>query len=100
MYINDDFTLRRDDSAEPVICDACDVMNDADISADGHGCGCESAAARWGIKGHPLAMMYAPLQEWRSLYDLDTALSRGTLFSELDLPFLGGKCNIGGGKNG
>ncbi len=40
----------------------------------------------WGLSQHPLAMVYAPCQEFHSLYDMDTALSRGTLFSELDLP--------------
>ena len=35
----------------------------------------------------PLAMAYVPMQKWRNLYDCDVALSRGTLFSELDLPF-------------
>lgn len=40
----------------------------------------------WGLGNHPLAMVYAPCQGFHSLYDLDTALVRGTLFSELDLP--------------
>ncbi len=37
----------------------------------------------------PLAMAYVPMQKWRDLYDVDVGLSRGTVFSELDLPFLG-----------
>lgn len=40
----------------------------------------------WGLSNHPVAMVYAPCQGFHSLYDLDTALVRGTLFSELDLP--------------
>lgn len=40
----------------------------------------------------PLAMVYSPRQCFSALYDEDTALSRGTLFSELDLPFDGKKC--------
>lgn len=44
----------------------------------------------FGLSGYPLAMVYAPIQEWKDLYDLDTALVKGTLFSELDLPFLAG----------
>ncbi len=40
----------------------------------------------WGLSDHPLAMVYAPCQGFHSLYDPDTALMRGTLFSELDLP--------------
>lgn len=38
----------------------------------------------------PLAMAYVPWQTWRQIYDPQVALSRGTIFQELDLPFLGG----------
>ena len=41
----------------------------------------------WGLEGNPLAMVYSPCQAWRGAYTPDVALSRGTLFSELDLPF-------------
>ncbi len=60
----------------------------------GHeGCGCNS----WGLADYPLAMVYAPCQVFRSLYDPATALSRGTLFTELDLPLgnpSGASCRI------
>ena len=46
----------------------------------------------WGLKDHPLAMVYSPLQSFAGLYDEEKALSRGTLFTELDLPFEGYKC--------
>ncbi len=46
------------------------------------GCGENS----FGLPGYPLAMVYAPCQSFRALYDPATALSRGTLFCELDLP--------------
>lgn len=46
------------------------------------GCGPDS----WGLYEYPLAMAYAPCQTFRGLYDPETALSRGTLFTELDLP--------------
>ncbi len=46
-------------------------------------------ARTWGLAGYPLAGVYAPLQEWRDAYDEETALARGTLFRELDKPFLG-----------
>lgn len=53
----------------------------------GHeGCGPES----WGLSEYPPAMVYSPCQIFRALYDPDTALHRGTLFTELDLP-LGGE---------
>ncbi|MED9996325.1 MAG: spore coat associated protein CotJA [Paludibacteraceae bacterium] len=38
-----------------------------------------------------LAMAYVPWQEWRDLYAEELALQKGTLFAELDKPFLGGK---------
>lgn len=53
--------------------------------------------ANWGLVGYPLASVYAPLQEYKELYDLDTALERGTLFSELDLEFRG-RTLMGGGR--
>ena len=37
----------------------------------------------------PLAMAYVPMQQWRKLYSAEEALRRGTMFEELDLPFLG-----------
>ena len=46
------------------------------------GCGDNS----WGLSEYPLAMVYAPCQVFRALYDPATALARGTLFTELDLP--------------
>lgn len=50
----------------------------------GHeGCG----EGSWGLCDYPLAMAYAPCQIFRALYDPATALSRDTLFTELDLPF-------------
>ena len=56
---------------------ACDVCY-------GHeGCG----EGSWGLCDYPLAMAYAPCQIFRALYDPATALNRGTLFTELDLPF-------------
>ena len=36
-----------------------------------------------------LAMAYVPMQSWRNLYELDLALERGTVFAELDKPFIG-----------
>ena len=45
----------------------------------------------WGLRNHPLAMVYSPYQEWRDAYTPEVALNRGTLFAELDLPFEGDK---------
>ena len=38
-------------------------------------------------KKTPLAMAYVPFQQWGETYGDDEALSRGTLFPDLDLPF-------------
>ena len=39
------------------------------------------------LENMPLAMAYVPVQSFEDLYDPDTALSRGTVFPALDLPF-------------
>ena len=36
-----------------------------------------------------LAMAYVPWQTWRDIYDAEKGLERGTIFQELDMPFLG-----------
>ncbi len=38
-----------------------------------------------------LAMAYVPMQKFKSLYELDEALKLGTIFPELNKPFLGWK---------
>lgn len=40
----------------------------------------------------PIAMAYVPWQQWRQTYPMDKALIRGTVFPELDLPFVMGRC--------
>lgn len=40
----------------------------------------------------PVAMAYVPWQCWKDLYDLDKALEIGTIFEELNKPFLGRRC--------
>lgn len=36
-----------------------------------------------------LAMAYVPYQQWRKLYEPSIGFKRGTIFAELDKPFLG-----------
>ena len=50
----------------------------------------------FGLVGYPLASVYAPIQSFTGLYDLDMALEQGTVFSELDLPFMGQRVSKGG----
>ena len=65
------------------------------------GCGCVSCCgSTWGLHEYPLGMVYSPCQEWRNLYSPTNALTRGTLFSELDLPFEGKNCVGGKGCRG
>lgn len=51
----------------------------------------EAAALLGGGHGQALAMAYVPVQEWGDLYAEELALQKGTLFADLDKPFLGGK---------
>lgn len=37
-----------------------------------------------------LAMAYVPWQRWCETYDPNVGFHRGTIFPELDMPFLGG----------
>lgn len=37
----------------------------------------------------PLAMAYVPVQRWRQIYEDEVGLERGTIFRELDKPFIG-----------
>ena len=50
----------------------------------------------WGLEGYPLAMVYSPIQCFKDIYDLDTSLMQGTIFKELDLPFMGASVTKGG----
>ena len=54
----------------------------------------------WGLKNYPLGMVYAPIQEFEGIYDLDKALEAGTVFKALDLPFMGKTVTKGGGCRG
>ncbi len=37
----------------------------------------------------PVGMAYVPYQQWKNVYDPSVALDRGTVFEDLDKPFLG-----------
>ncbi|QHI73900.1 spore coat associated protein CotJA [Aminipila terrae] len=39
--------------------------------------------------GCPLAMAYVPWQVWNTTYEMEQGFMVGTIFPELDLPFLG-----------
>ena len=44
------------------------------------------------FSNYPVGMAYVPMQRWGKTYDLDAGFSRGTIFPDLDLPFLAGRC--------
>ncbi len=39
----------------------------------------------------PVGMAYVPYQQWKNVYEPSVALERGTIFEDLDKPFLGEK---------
>lgn len=41
---------------------------------------------------YSLAMAYVPWQQWRQTYPMEQGFVRGTIFPELDLPFVMGRC--------
>jgi len=41
------------------------------------------------LNGMPIAMAYVPWQKWCNIYPAEKALYRGTIFEDLDKPFLG-----------
>lgn len=41
------------------------------------------------IDSLPLAMAYVPMQKWNTTYEPDAGLNNGTIFPELNLPWLG-----------
>lgn len=41
------------------------------------------------MDNYPVAMAYVPWQQWHTVYDLERALSCGTIFPELNKPFRG-----------
>ncbi len=45
-----------------------------------------------GMEQYPVGMGYVPWQQWQQTYSLEKGLNRGTIFPDLDLPFLMGRC--------
>lgn len=48
-----------------------------------------SQAGSDGMRSFALAMAYVPWQRWGQTYELKKAMCAGTVFPELDKPFLG-----------
>ena len=92
--ISDEMLARILGGSNPLTPQRAPADRDMPLPRMEHG-GCEMHS-RWGLNDHPLASVYSPLQYFRNLYDRDTALSKGTIFSELDLPFMGQTVAKGG----
>lgn len=45
------------------------------------------------MTGMPIGMGYVPWQRWGQTYPLSQGFQRGTIFPELDLPFMMGRCH-------
>lgn len=45
-----------------------------------------------GMEQYPVGMGYVPWQQWQQTYSLEQGLNRGTIFPDLDLPFVMGRC--------
>jgi hypothetical protein len=44
------------------------------------------------LSTYPIAMAYVPMQQWSQTYPLSQGFMQGTIFPELDLPFMMGRC--------
>lgn len=42
-----------------------------------------------------LAMAYIPVQRFNTLFEIEEGFARGTVFPELEKPFMGGGCSCG-----
>ncbi|MBQ9861215.1 MAG: spore coat associated protein CotJA [Clostridia bacterium] len=42
-----------------------------------------------------LAMAYVLAQQWNTLFEIEEGFARGTIYPELDKPFMGGGCSCG-----
>lgn len=62
-----------------------------DRSMDRSGCGCDNPMEK--IDSYALAMAYVPWQKFCETYDLEKAFCTGTIFPELDKPFMRARCS-------
>ncbi|MEY8336576.1 spore coat associated protein CotJA [Lachnospiraceae bacterium 62-35] len=44
------------------------------------------------VESYPVGIGYVPMQHWNQTYNLEMGFFRGTIFPELDLPFVMGRC--------
>lgn len=76
---------------------ACGTVPSAGIMPDMNvrcpsGCRSDKIPCNMDPVNMPIAMAYVPWQQWRQTYPMEKGFSRGTIFPELDLPFVMGRC--------
>ena len=73
----------------------CSSMNYTQRNMQGNraSCSCQSAGYCDGscasADEFPIGMAYVPWQKWQNIYEPCRAFATGTIFAELDKPFLG-----------
>ena len=103
MYMEDDTMTPRDRISDNMLrrmlddsqgnCPMCDERN--------RDAGRDRGRESWGLgEGYPLSMVFAPIQAFRKLYDCEIALQKGTIFEELNFPFMGETVSKGGNCRG
>lgn len=73
-------------------CHDDDHLHDDDhrcIDCSSNSMACPAMNTMFDPKMFPIGMAYVPMQSWGPLYDHRKALAQGTLFPELDKPFIG-----------
>ena len=75
----------------PAGCQPLRPGQQAGISPAGPACFC-TGTAPGALEQYPVGMGYVPWQQWQQLYSPEQGLQKGTLFPDLDLPFMRGGC--------
>lgn len=69
------------------------VMVQPSMPSGQNGCNrCGAMVSSPDMGGMPIAMAYTPWQQWNQTYPIEKGFTRGTIFPELDLPFVMGRC--------
>ena len=71
----------------------CGCQNLAPITPD-----CECSQSQNSANAYSLGIAYVPVQKFQKLYPEAEGFQKGTIFSELNFPFLMTKCDRGGGR--
>lgn len=69
-----------------------EVNSRVEIEPAGEIRGEEQVKTMPGCDDMPIGMAYVPWQRWGTTYPVDQGLKRGTIFPDLDLPFVMGRC--------